>query len=264
MEYKGKSRVVSVFFILLVIIIFMSYTDLNKIAFSIKDNLKLEVEKTVKSEVAKTVEKEIDIQSKDIKQDQAIEIAQIDQKLKVFDEFINSQKKINDIQKENNTIFSGFNDYQKKFNSSLVSEMEINKNSTNSLLEKLKNPPTTKASDISGVQNFNNFQNLVKENGNYNVLVFFRGSRLRDSEHINEILINNGYKSASIQTSLKEVLVSEEPESGSTVIMPLTGRSVVADRIEDILSKSSEINKNNIIRWGEYDLKKGDIQIYLF
>ncbi|WP_434618638.1 hypothetical protein [Azospirillum sp. B2RO_4] len=249
----SKNFFVPVVFAVSGLVCFTYILDLHKLYLAVTGYIEIELEKAT------------DVINEE-KQDRAVQVASLSHNVKILQEFMNNQLDVNKIQVENNQKFQNFGENQKSLNESIVMELNKFKDNKQNLLDKLKEVPDANVIGTEDSKKFKDLQDLFNENGKYSVLVYFRGGREIDASAINKILLNNGYKSAIIQTSLKEVNVKDKPEPspGSIAIMPLTGFGDVAGRIAILLGMAVEVNKNNILLWSEYKLKRGNVQIYLF
>lgn len=104
--------------------------------------------------------------------------------------------------------------------------------------------------------------NLLKNNSNYSVLLFFRSKRKYEAELLEEKLLSLGYKSSITQTNLRETKVNHI-KNEIIVLYTTKGENILND-ISALIKKTQDINSIQVTEKKEQRMRRGDIQILLF
>jgi len=101
-------------------------------------------------------------------------------------------------------------------------------------------------------------------NGKYATIIFYRDSRLDDATNVRRLLTADGFNASMINSNLDEVTLSPK-DPGSTIIdMTSHGNDVVSD-VQKIVVKGLGSPENKAVSvQGPFQLRRGDVQIYLF
>lgn len=149
-----------------------------------------------------------------------------------------------------------------KLTDALAKQDAFNKSVT-SVLNKMQANTPNAGSTISQ-PNINSASPSFTANNQYSVFVFFRESRTQDSKALVNALTASGLQTSAILTTLAETQIGDQPDN-STFIIPTERGQKIGEAVRQIVQHNLPPPRNDAVTLGgPYQLKRGDVQIFLY